>query len=181
MPSIWRQLNDWAARVCENKPRDLLRTSDVTDVISTDASAWGWGCFHLNLETGRIGVYHGSWSAQFEERGISTISETRAVLMALIRCFRPDDKRVVLLLTDDLVTALALNRGMAKSFSVNYYISRIHERFPNIRFVARHIEGVGNKTDGISRGEQVSSVDRVAIDEWLRRMLGQKMNEGDQE
>jgi hypothetical protein len=171
VPSVLAQLQEWAALVQVNRPRSLVGKHDITDVIATDASGLGWGCCHLSLLTGRLSWYSGAWPESFERKGVSTSAESCAVLKALMCCVPPLEPRTVLLLTDASVTAIGLNKARAKSYHVNYYLSRIQELFPNTLIVARHISGESNVADGLSRGVGLQQP-QEEVTEWLRREHG---------
>jgi hypothetical protein len=168
--SVIRQLCAWAEEVCLNMPRRLLQREDITDVICTDASKYGWGAIHLHLSTATVRAYGRRWPESFLERDTSTAAETRAVRMALCAAIPASEPRTVLILTDGSVTAHAIGRGHAKSFNVNRELAGINKSFPLTLLLARHVPGEVNIADGLSRGtEVVAAVDAARAKEFLTK------------
>ena len=54
---------------------------------------------------------------------------------------------------------------------MNYYVERIQQRLPKVRWIARHIAGVSNLTDGMSRGDG-QRFSEVVLRDWLAGALG---------
>ena len=154
-PSALEALTKWVSAVLDNPKRDLRSMSDIdAHVLVTDASAWGWGAIYTNGSAVHCESKQWSWRDRLDGRHLkSTWAETEAVYRALCRFVRPREKTKVILLTDGIVTALAVNRGHAESFDVNQGVSRIQNSFgKDLEIHAIHIAGESNPADRPSRG-----------------------------
>ena len=85
--------------------------------------------------------------------GVSTEVEPEAAYRALCRFVRPGNS--ALILTDNMATCAAINKGYSASFAVNRAANRIRSGFASSKIVAQHIAGVNNPADGSSRGVEV--------------------------
>lgn len=149
-----------------------------TRFVITDASAWGWGAIHFLATTGAVESHSEEWSETDKRSfdvGKSTQAEPEAVLRALRRFCRSEDRGSVGVLTDSTTARFSLDRGYSASFAVNAIAARVRAEFPHLRLVLRHIPGTANPADGLSRsGPQLGTGAR----ELARACVAQAMNGG---
>jgi hypothetical protein len=167
----WKELQEWALMAIANRPRSI-ENKIYTDVICTDASKEGWGFCHLNIATGGVKVEQGMWPPEYDDAHISTHAESMAIYKAIHMCISPREPRTVLLLTDAAVSATCINKLHAKAWYVNWILHCLAKNFPHLRIVAQHIPGEMNISDGVSRGDSITTLDTEEVGMWLRRYLG---------
>lgn len=170
-PCQWKELQQWTELAIANRPRSLAEKV-YTDVICTDASKSGWGFCHMDLRCGGVSIRQGNWSAEYDEKRISTHAESDAINAAICMAIDPRERRTLLVLTDADVPATCLNKKYAKSWYINQVLHRIATSFPHLTVVAQHIPGETNIVDGVSRGESIATLDTGEVGKWLRRHVG---------
>ena len=170
-PCQWSELQSWAQMAIDNRPRCIAKKI-YTDVICSDASKEGWGFCHMDLLSGSVNIRKGTWSAEYDDKRVSTHAESDAINTAICMSIDPRQERTLLVLTDADAPATCINKQYAKSWYINQVLHRISTSFQRLTVVAQHIPGETNIADGVSRGESISTLDPGEVGKWLRRFVG---------
>ena len=165
--SAYEELAAWTEAVMENAPVpmcDMEHEGPPDLTIITDASKWGWGAICVTAD-GAVSWCNQPWpSDQRDQYRSSVTAEPEGLWRAVCRFVRPSDK-VVHLLTDHEPLVWAAPKGYAKGWPLNLFCRRIQDSYPGKLFMAFHVIGKGNPTDGISRGQTLSVEDgKTALD-----------------
>jgi len=178
-PSAMRDIEEWAALVIENKPREVPTAHAAPEwIVATDASRWGWGYLAVK-SNGEVRAHGERWSAQMERLfgdrlGASTFAEPHGVVNAMCHLIAPrDGVKRVRIATDNTATECSFNRGFSShALHLNACIGRLQDTYVGTRFELVHIAGVLNPADPYSRGVSQTAAERMAGAERLRQVVG---------
>jgi hypothetical protein len=162
-PCAMRALSSWVEAVLTSGPRRIVDALTLPKwVMATDASAWGWGALVLG-PNGELLSHAHTWTAQDVDRGLncgtSTHAEPEAIYRAMCKTLVPGDEAAVEIWTDNMAAKYALAKGYSPAWYVNVVCERIRRTFPNVMLTLKHVPGVQNPADGVSRGRQAEVAD----------------------
>jgi hypothetical protein len=179
-------LSNWVQMVLQNTPRSLhdRNSMNVTDIIVSDASSYGWGGVHMCTNSGLVRTFSGTWepgSLVWNYRHRSTYTETYGLYKVLVHSnISPvDGKRRVVALSDGMCTVHLVKKGYSKCELLNKLVDMIYDTFidlknerysgPSVLVETRHIPGEHNTiADMLSRGLTPTTRE---IEEWTRKEL----------
>eukprot|EP00760_Papus_ankaliazontas_P011238 PhM_4_TR14692/c1_g2_i1/m.68303 len=159
--------NDWQQPVVPIAPREAAH------VIVCDASAWGWGAQHLDRHTGSVCLVSRKWPDGYPGAKTSTWAESDGVAKALQHFFADGPPAGLLVLTDSSAAAGAFTKGRSTSFPVNRAINEVQTRgFDTARILFRHVPGVDNPADPLSRNVAMEDTSDEAAARIERLVVG---------
>ena len=164
----------WLIELRRNEPRVINADDEagVTDVMFVDACDSGWGVVHLRSD-GRLEAFETRWSAQDHASWnllSSVASEPLAISRALCRCIRPAPGTHAVVYTDHEPVVVSVPSLCAKAYSYWVLQSAVRDLTSRscVRITLRHIAGIQNPADGLSRGESQN-------DDGWRLLLGEAL------
>lgn len=181
-PSALHDLQAWTERCLDNEPRVHSRhaAGELDWIITTDASAHGWGYVACNVKTGEVRQHGERWPYPFrrehrERLRQSTFTEPHGVYNSCCHLLRrTDTKQHILVGTDNISTKVANTKGWSGAFTLNHCVLRLRSTFPPhlFSFEFRYIKGALNvHADAQSRGASTSAEEgQIAQD--LRQWAG---------
>ena len=153
-PEFFGDFSTVVAIVCLNADTPIARAlsfTDTTHTIITDASAWGWGAFCIRHSDWTVVDAQAPWGGSLAGNEQSTTAEPEAIWRAACRFLSPNEHAVVMIVTDHSPWVDVVRRGYSASALNNGVLRRLKERFPRAVFEARHVAGINNPADTISR------------------------------
>lgn len=177
-PSALESLTSWTNIVFENKPRAVHAPADPEWLVCTDASGWGWGYVALNTGNHEVRSFGAPWDSQAQRRygsmlGRSTVAEPLAIYNAMCHLLTRGAPTRVKVGTDNTAAEASYRRGFnTHSYIINECLLRLHRTFgPDFHFEFKHVPGVENIADPLSRGQRLAQGD-WATAQSLRRLVG---------
>jgi hypothetical protein len=179
-PSALPSLHRWTELALANLPRPVPSVSEPEWLMEVDASAWGWGYFALNRESGEVRMHGEPWSPRMrslhgEKFLRSTFAEPHGIHNALCHLLSTKGPRRVRVGTDSSVASASFTRGFnTHSFDINEVLRANRAAFgPHFVIEFLHVPGTKNVADSLSRGgPPMSAQDIAEARDSLRRMLG---------
>lgn len=183
-PAAVREFGHWNQLCLANRPRRVTKTvpNDVEWVITTDASAYGYGYIAINRLTGAVLSHGEPWSPAIVNKygdnlRKSNYSEPMGIVSAACRVLTGCCPTSVLFMTDNTCAKFSFDKGYSISYLINEAIYRLRKAFPPpFRFFFSHVPGKDNIADRLSRGggmadEPETVVDAEMMMRWEQRAL----------
>lgn len=154
-----KRINTWLAQAHQPLSYRSIRDNrgnNSSDILYTDASAFGWGAF-LMLSNGEIAITGGKWP---ESTSLSTSNINELEALAVHNAFttfaeRLKQRRRVEFRIDNTSVAAAMGRALARTFGINSLLASTFQRLRDdgFHYTVTIVKSADNFADEPSRGQ----------------------------